>query len=488
VDSLLDWLGEELIGVSEFASLAGTAASESSRTAEQRAAALRMMQRRDSSFPHPRSRSGRAPLFRLADLIEWSERRGSDVTLDPAWVVSRAATALGRAEGMDAARRYGVGVLLAHALGSKRGRSRREESLRVICDALLSEVTPASTVALLVTEAFERALASGITDSDLVEVVLGELSTTSGVDSTSTPEGLGELLVAVAGPRRGDRIYDPAFGEGAMALEVVRRTGGQIQLAGREIDPWAWRMASARMYLHGVNADLQDGPSDALAPRTPGVGADLVLVDPPLAKDFRAWVDTALTNVKPGGRAVLSLPSRSLAPERGLWCQLPLGTVERVVAGPDRLRTDTGDSLAVWVLVPGRKDTRTLLVDARSAGRWSGTRKTISDPQLFARSRLGFRAKLEMSTQPTAPHVVLTADDLRRSNGDLRPETSFQDPDLDAHTDRALRLATELGGLVEGPLRERTTAEHRRAIERLVKRLESFGDGPDGGGAGRPSS
>ncbi|MGH9063911.1 MAG: hypothetical protein ACRD0L_08105 [Acidimicrobiales bacterium] len=64
-------------------------------------------------------------------------------------------------------------------------------------------------------------------------------------------------------------------------------------------------------------------------------------------------------------------------------------------------------------------------------------------------------------------------DDMR--GGDLRPSTWVagpEAPDVARASERALELARELRAMVDGPLAHETTEEHRRALRRLVERLE----------------
>ena len=81
-----------------------------------------------------------------------------------------------------------------------------------------------------------------------------------------TPANINDLLVALAHPISGERLYDPAFGFGGIltaACQRVKRVGrsgftrsGQpnLQIAGMDINLNAYAVTLARLALMGVNA------------------------------------------------------------------------------------------------------------------------------------------------------------------------------------------------------------------------------------------
>jgi type I restriction enzyme M protein len=111
-----------------------------------------------------------------------------------------------------------------------------------------------------------------------------------------TPRSVTRMMVEIARPREGHRIFDPCVGSGGMlihAKEYVEEHGGNAEgllLAGQDANPGSWAMATMNLVLHGVDRfDLRIG--DTLAdPRhlTGGRLAkfDIVLSNPPFSQDY----------------------------------------------------------------------------------------------------------------------------------------------------------------------------------------------------------
>jgi hypothetical protein len=174
------------------------------------------------------------------------------------------------------------------------------------------------------------------------------------------------------------------------------------------------------------------------------------------------------------GRAAVALPERTLEPGRPEWAHLPSGVLQAVVLGPDRLRTDTGEPIVVWVLSNRRVCDQVLVVDASASARRRGTRNVFEADAVSDVAEL-LRSWRASGTIPVGARArAVREQDIRRRHGDLRPATWIRDRTA-ARTrrasQRALGLATELSGLVNGPLQSETTAEQRRALDRLVKTL-----------------
>ena len=113
------------------------------------------------------------------------------------------------------------------------------------------------------------ACAAVAADGDVAAMIERVLDTGTGsstpASTTSTPVGLGDLLARLASPEPGQRVIDPLAGEGGLLLATARCAAGSIELAGRELDPWAWRLALVRLLCHQLPVDLGAGPSDVLA-------------------------------------------------------------------------------------------------------------------------------------------------------------------------------------------------------------------------------
>ncbi|RJQ65149.1 MAG: hypothetical protein C4519_28870 [Desulfobacteraceae bacterium] len=159
-----------------------------------------------------------------------------------------------------------------------------------------------------------------------------------------TPAAVIRLMVALAAPAVGDRIYDPCFGSAGLltaACDYVRqstkdgfsRTGSPLlDISGVELNPEAYRIGLTRLALAGIDApQLELGNSlERPASNNPQRdGFDVVLANPPWgwrAGTFKKersglehypfitqegaglFVQHALQQLRPTGRAVMVVP------------------------------------------------------------------------------------------------------------------------------------------------------------------------------------
>jgi type I restriction enzyme M protein len=155
-----------------------------------------------------------------------------------------------------------------------------------------------------------------------------------------TPRAVGQLMVALANPQPGERIYDPCFGTGGLLLAAA----DALWARGREVSAAEWEAARrtplfgverqaflhlvgfARLLLAGVRPglDLGDALEREAAGRHHDQGFDCVLADPPWGMrpdasslyDFairghqseNLFVQHAVQSLRQGGRAVVAVP------------------------------------------------------------------------------------------------------------------------------------------------------------------------------------
>ena len=211
-------------------------------------------------------------------------------------------------------------------------------------------------------------------------------------DFESTSE-LGDLLVRLAEPS--GTVFDPAVGEGGFLLGATKAQGSQalpLRLLGQEINHRSWRIARLRFIAHGIDAEIQLGDSLA-ADSFEGVGADVVLCDPPFGQSWKSsrvpdqhkwfagvpgetsadliWVQHVINHLAPEGRGYVILPNRSLFAKgregRVRAELLRRGCVEAIVALPGGLVSGTSIPVTLWIVRPaprGRVPYPVLLVDA----------------------------------------------------------------------------------------------------------------------------
>jgi type I restriction enzyme M protein len=203
---------------------------------------------------------------------------------------------------------------------------------------------------------------------ELFDLVLAE--TSEAYDGQhQTPANIARLVAALAQPQQGERVYDPCFGGGNFLIaawqqaertwQQARRPGPLLEVAGIEINEATFLVGLTRMLLAGIDhPQLELGNSlERGQPNSPSrEGFDLVLANPPIgAKVSReAWghqhfafpttdsvglfVQHALAQLKPQGRAVIAVPEAFLfrgGAERELRRHLLThGQVEAVVGLP----------------------------------------------------------------------------------------------------------------------------------------------------------
>lgn len=453
-------------------------------------AAVSMLRRRHEGFPKPRAVSGRTPLFRLGDVVEWfQDERG--VQLQPVreeWRLARAMKALQVDHPLPKAREFAVGVLAtcgSQGVDARRllddgdvfdvlreiARSVDPEAVGHVLATLLGAI-PGDRVAVRFVDAVARRLAAGSAPLDLEDEILQGLASVATPATTTSPHVLIDLMVAVADPDGVDSIYDPTCGEAGLLLTAGAETGWTAQLAGRESEPGPWRIAHARAHLRGVQLDLGAEPQESqVDDRVSGSDAALVVCDPPfVGRGYVRWIRHALDNVRPkDGRAVVCLPARTLEPGRRESRSTPVGRVEAVVACPS-IREDTAERVVIWSVTSAPNDS-ILIVDA-------------TDPATSADAvRQGLRHWRSTGVRPPGiPCEVILAGDRDSPSLDLRPPTMRRGPEdpKAALERRAGELASELLGLAGGDLEDAVTAEERRVLERLVRRLRKAAAVPSG--------
>ena len=170
----------------------------------------------------------------------------------------------------------------------------------------------------------------------------------------STPGRVCDLMVELANPQRGETVFDPCCGAGAVlggVLEFIGRNdpspdaeGNRVDgvCSGIEVNAVSFRVATLQLALRGVrtksikwaNALKSDGSMD------PTKSYDLVMVDPPLGGRLESAALRA--EVAPFARhsesAFLALAMGLVAPRGRIVAALPLGTLFRSDLATRQLR------------------------------------------------------------------------------------------------------------------------------------------------------
>ena len=165
------------------------------------------------------------------------------------------------------------------------------------------------------------------------------------VGEFATPEHVAALMLDLADPQPGHKVYDPCFGFGellvgaARRLRAAARTGSlpmwaevqQAGIFGVEIDPLAYTVGLCRTLLAGIDhprLELTDALERPLPCNRFAGGFDRILATPPWGArtartstgQFRfpsrnaetLFLQHVMANLRPGGRAVVALPEGPL--------------------------------------------------------------------------------------------------------------------------------------------------------------------------------
>jgi len=163
-----------------------------------------------------------------------------------------------------------------------------------------------------------------------------------------TPQRVGRLMVALADPQPGERIYDPCFGTGGLLVDAAEA----LWARGFKLSPGEWTSAQrlsvfgvdrdfvlhpiafVRLLLAGVRPALEMGDAleRELARRHHDQGFDCVLADPPWGEGVKVgekleggagyiydfpikgrtsenlFLQHAVRSLRPGGRAIVTVP------------------------------------------------------------------------------------------------------------------------------------------------------------------------------------
>jgi type I restriction enzyme M protein len=187
-----------------------------------------------------------------------------------------------------------------------------------------------------------REAAASVFDDFLAKVVEGQGK--SGGEFT-TPRQVVDLMVELADPKPGDRVYDPCFGLGWLLAEAARRLRGAVAsesprrwgevrdngIFGVEINSASFVIGLCRVVLAGIDKpglELGDALERPL-PRNRAVeGFDCILAAPPWggrlsgpkARQYSVpaggvenlFLQHVMAHLRPGGRAVIALPESTL--------------------------------------------------------------------------------------------------------------------------------------------------------------------------------
>lgn len=239
-------------------------------------------------------------------------------------------------------------------------------------------------------------------------------------------------------------VYDPACGIANILISVFDR-GLAKNLVGAEINQYAVSIAKQRAFLRGATIDFVVG--DVLtADPDPQLRADVVVAEPPFGMAWNpssklvdprfkfgvpprraadlAWVQHAISHLKPDGRAYVLVPpaalSRSSSAERKIRANLlSEGCIEAVVGLPPKMLPHTSINLALLVLRPEGKETDVLMIDASNVDE---VEHKVAD---------WLRRDTNQAIDNAVPHAIVPVAQLLSDNADLTTKKWTGQVDVD---------------------------------------------------------
>ncbi|MFI6455512.1 N-6 DNA methylase [Streptosporangium amethystogenes] len=293
----------------------------------------------------------------------------------------------------------------------------------------------------------------------------------------ATPEPVARLMAELCGPSP-EVVLDPACGSGALLKALRDRSDRGVRLLlGQDADEATARLTAAHLALHAATVRVSSGDSlrrDAF----PGTLVDAVVCNPPfndrawgyeeLTADPRweyglpprmeselAWVQHALSHLRPGGTAVVLIPPAVANRRSGRRVRAQLirrGALRAVITLPLGSIPNMAVALTLWVLrrpADSRTPAHVLMVD------------TSDRQEDFARVAADTWERFEAGAHVDEPGVsrAVPAIDVLDDDIDLTPARYLAPPPADLSPERVtgqrdrmadlLRLTAELVPTVE---------------------------------------
>ena len=258
-----------------------------------------------------------------------------------------------------------------------------------------------------------RALAALLFD-DALRVVMATQGALIG--EFITPRHVADLMLELADPEPGHRVYDPCFGFGELLVGAARRLRAAARSAsprdwadvqnsgifGVEIDPLSYAIGLCRTLLAGIDGprlELTETIERPLPRNRSADGFDRILATPPWggraarssSAQFRfpshysetLFLQHVMANLRPGGRAVVALPEGPLfrlgsdkQVRKALMSEFSIDSVVSLPAGAFAPWTGVAASLVVFRRATRRSMIRFICI---SSSAWGATAQSGDD-------------------------------------------------------------------------------------------------------------
>lgn len=177
---------------------------------------------------------------------------------------------------------------------------------------------------------------------NILEVLISDFMGGRETGQFTTPQPIVDLMIELADPKPGDRIYDPCFGMGGLLVACTRRLQEQARVLsprswleiqetsifGVEINPIAYAIGLTRVVLAGIDyprLELGDTLERSLLRNRASEGFDRILAVPPWGQRSTSYayrnefpfptsttealfLQHIMASLRPGGRAVVAFP------------------------------------------------------------------------------------------------------------------------------------------------------------------------------------
>ena len=276
-----------------------------------------------------------------------------------------------------------------------------------------------------------------------------------------TPSHVVKLMVALAAPARGESIYDPCFGSAGLltsAIDFASQKSEQgkarydqtgLRISGIEMNESAYIIGLTRLVLAGCDDPQLEYSNSLLRPPLANPskeGFDVVLANPPwgwtvrmderyglehypvMTKDGTGlFIQHALSNLRPNGRAVIAVPNgilfRGGAEQRLREWLIDRHTVEAVISLPETtFLPSTAIKASLLVLRRGGPTRQIRMADAeplfqKGKGRQPATISEGQIQELVGKIR---------AVKPSEPCWDIDAVTLAKTDYDLTPRRRDQ--------------------------------------------------------------
>ena len=257
------------------------------------------------------------------------------------------------------------------------------------------------------------------------------------VGEFATPPHVAALMLELADPEPGHRVYDPCFGFGELLVGAARRLRAAARAAsprdwvdvqhagifGVEIDPLSYAVGLCRTLLAGIDGpglELTDTLERPLPRNRSADGFDCILATPPWggrtarssSGQFRfpshysetLFLQHVMANLRPGGRAVVALPEGPLfrlgsdkQVRKALMSEFSIDSVVSLPAGAFAPWTGIAASLVVFRRTTRRSMIRFICI---SSSAWRATAYSGDDGLREGVARQGRRLESVENESP----------------------------------------------------------------------------------------